>query len=101
MESAVLVQVCCKVEILLIAKSVYDSSAQPLCAEHIIHITMTPASVLPRNARGHAYALPVTCGHATVGRVVDFGPGTDPAAAFAKQKALNAPGKSPPFCSEF
>ena len=34
--------------------------------------------------------------------VVDFGPGWfDPAAAFAVQKSLNAPGRSAPFCSEF
>lgn len=34
--------------------------------------------------------------------VVDFGPGWfDPASAFAVQKQLNTPGKSPPFCSEF
>ena len=34
--------------------------------------------------------------------VVDFGPGWfDPAGAFATQKQLNPPGKSPPFCSEF
>jgi len=31
---------------------------------------------------------------------VDFGPGADAAAAFAAQRALNAPGRSPPFCSE-
>ncbi|KAI7843402.1 hypothetical protein COHA_003000 [Chlorella ohadii] len=34
--------------------------------------------------------------------VVDFGPGWfDPSSAFAAQAAMNAPGKSPPFCSEF
>ncbi|KAK9790354.1 hypothetical protein WJX73_002613 [Symbiochloris irregularis] len=33
--------------------------------------------------------------------VVDFGPGTNVTAAFARQKTLNASGKSPPFCSEF
>ena len=33
---------------------------------------------------------------------VDFGPGWfDPAAAYAVQKSLNAPGLSPPLCSEF
>ncbi|PSC67692.1 Beta-galactosidase 17 [Micractinium conductrix] len=34
--------------------------------------------------------------------VVDFGPGWfAPDAAFGVQRSLNAPGKSPPFCSEF
>ena len=34
-------------------------------------------------------------------RVVDFGPSVDAEQAFAVQKAMNPPGKSPPFCSEF
>ena len=35
-------------------------------------------------------------------RAVDFGAGWwAPKSAFGQQKALNAPGKSPPFCSEF
>lgn len=35
-------------------------------------------------------------------RAVDFGAGWwAPESAFGQQKALNAPGKSPPFCSEF
>lgn len=35
-------------------------------------------------------------------RAVDFGAGWwAPESAFGQQRALNAPGKSPPFCSEF
>ncbi|EIE24551.1 hypothetical protein COCSUDRAFT_46851 [Coccomyxa subellipsoidea C-169] len=33
--------------------------------------------------------------------VVDFGPAADAAQAFKAQAAMNAPGMSPPFCSEF
>jgi hypothetical protein len=33
--------------------------------------------------------------------LVDFGPGTDPAAAFAAAVPFNPPGQSPPMCTEF
>ncbi len=35
------------------------------------------------------------------GSVVDFGPAADAAEAFKAQAAMNDPGMSPPFCSEF
>jgi hypothetical protein len=35
------------------------------------------------------------------GSVVDFGPAADPKEAFKAQAAMNFPGMSPPFCSEF
>ena len=39
--------------------------------------------------------LPLVC------RVVDFGPAADRKDSFKAQAALNPPGQSPPFCSEF
>jgi Glycosyl hydrolases family 35 len=33
--------------------------------------------------------------------IVDFGPGRSVTKSFTQQKAANAPGKSPPMCSEF
>ena len=48
------------------------------------------------------HAAVVSSGRCAVFRVVDFAAGSyDLDYAFGQQRAMNAPGKSPPFCAEF
>lgn len=63
--------------------------ARAILGDHVLLYTVDNARVA---ARG---------GAAGVLHSVDFGPGSDVAAAFAAQAAANAPGQSPPFCVEF
>ncbi|KAK9824996.1 hypothetical protein WJX81_007218 [Elliptochloris bilobata] len=67
------------------------ASARQQLGGNVILFTTDPPDI------AHLGSLP----GAEVLTVVDFGPGSDVAAAFAAQRLLNSPGYSPPFCSEF
>lgn len=84
-----------------------DVAQNPLDAKYLVYLRNLAAHLLGSTditfyTTDPAYALSAgTLNGSTVVSMVDFGAGQDPRAAFAAARAFNAPGQSPPMCTEF